>query len=144
MLKSEARPGDWVVVPGAGGGLGHMAVQYALALNCKVLAIDTGDEKRRLMESYGVHAWVDFAKEDVVRAVKEKTGDRVAAAVVTAGVIQPHQQVSWAVLQLLGAGPLRGWGGGVPKSEKRKGLNMKGWSGGWFGGRCWSIGERSS
>lgn len=50
VLKAETRPGDWVVVTGAGGGLGHMAVQYALALNARVLAIDTGDEKRALLE----------------------------------------------------------------------------------------------
>ena len=29
LKYSETNPGDWVVLPGAGGGLGHMALQYA-------------------------------------------------------------------------------------------------------------------
>lgn len=30
--RSGVRPGQWIVVPGAGGGLGHFAVQYARAM----------------------------------------------------------------------------------------------------------------
>ena len=26
ILKTKTRPGDWIVLPGAGGGLGHMYV----------------------------------------------------------------------------------------------------------------------
>lgn len=96
LLLANVRPGEWVVIPGAGGGLGHLAVQYALALNLRVCAVDSGEGKRRLMEAYGVHAWVDYAAGDVVEAVKKAVGKRgVKAAVVTAGVIKPYQQVRW-------------------------------------------------
>lgn len=37
-----------VVVPGAGGGVGHMAVQYARAMGLRVIAIDTGDSKKEM------------------------------------------------------------------------------------------------
>lgn len=30
--RSGVRPGQWIVIPGAGGGLGHFAVQYAKAM----------------------------------------------------------------------------------------------------------------
>lgn len=30
--RSAVRPGQWIVLPGAGGGLGHLAVQYAKAM----------------------------------------------------------------------------------------------------------------
>jgi propanol-preferring alcohol dehydrogenase len=31
-----------VVLPGAGGGLGHFAIQYAKAMGLRTIAIDTG------------------------------------------------------------------------------------------------------
>lgn len=94
LRLANLRPGDWVAIPGAGGGLGHLAVQYALAMNLRVCAIDSGADKKKLMESYGVQAWVDYAEGDVVEGVKKAVGGRVAGALVTAGVIKPYQQVS--------------------------------------------------
>jgi D-arabinose 1-dehydrogenase-like Zn-dependent alcohol dehydrogenase len=33
IMKTKTRPGDWIVLPGAGGGLGHMyALIYSLLL----------------------------------------------------------------------------------------------------------------
>jgi len=40
--RSAARPGQWVVLPGAGGGLAHFAIQYAKANGLRIIAIDTG------------------------------------------------------------------------------------------------------
>ena len=36
---SNAKIGDWIVLPGAGGGLGHLAVQYAVAMGLRVVAV---------------------------------------------------------------------------------------------------------
>lgn len=38
IMKTRTRPGDWIVLPGAGGGLGHMFV--ALAEMCEVYYAD--------------------------------------------------------------------------------------------------------
>ena len=38
---SNTKIGDWIVLPGAGGGLGHLAVQYAVAMGLRVVAIGT-------------------------------------------------------------------------------------------------------
>ena len=38
---SQTKIGDWIVLPGAGGGLGHLAVQYAVAMGLRVVAIGT-------------------------------------------------------------------------------------------------------
>lgn len=59
------RKGETVVIPGAGGGLGHLCVQYALAMDYKVLAIDSGENKRALLASYGVQgdAFIDYKNE---------------------------------------------------------------------------------
>lgn len=40
----EARPGEWVVISGA-GGLGHLAIQYAKAMGLHVCAVDIDDGK---------------------------------------------------------------------------------------------------
>ena len=36
---SQTQQGDWIVLPGAGGGLGHLAVQYAVTRGLRVIAI---------------------------------------------------------------------------------------------------------
>ena len=36
---SQTHIGDWIVIPGAGGGLGHLAIQYANAMGLRVVAI---------------------------------------------------------------------------------------------------------
>ena len=41
LKMTEARPGDWVVISGI-GGLGHMAVQYAIAMGLNVTAVAVG------------------------------------------------------------------------------------------------------
>lgn len=64
IKASRLSVGDWVAVPGAGGGLGHLAVQYSIALGMRVVGIDTGDEKRKLVEGYG-GTFIDFKQEKV-------------------------------------------------------------------------------
>lgn len=62
LKRSGVRPGQWVVLPGGGGGLGHMAVQYAKAMGMKVIAIDAGDAKKELCERLGAELFIDFTK----------------------------------------------------------------------------------
>jgi alcohol dehydrogenase, propanol-preferring len=82
---SQTQHGDWIVLPGAGGGLGHLAIQYAKARGLRVIAIDGGEEKRKLCESLGADKWVDFREtKDLVKEIKDITGGEGAhAAVVT-------------------------------------------------------------
>jgi propanol-preferring alcohol dehydrogenase len=44
---TEARPGEWIVISGA-GGLGHLAIQYAKVMGLQVCAVDIEDEKLAL------------------------------------------------------------------------------------------------
>lgn len=82
LKVSEAKPGDWVAIFGV-GGLGHLAVQYALAMGLRVVAVDTGEAKKALALSLGAEVFFDFKTEDVVAGIKEKTGG-VHASVCTA------------------------------------------------------------
>lgn len=92
---ANLKPGQTLAISGAGGGLGHLACQYARAAGLKVIAIDTGDEKKKLCDSYGVSAFVDFAAEkDLVAAVKAASEDGLGphAAVVAASGAKAYEQ----------------------------------------------------
>ena len=79
----------------ARGRLGHYAVQYGLALGVKVIAVDSGDSKKALTESYGVETFVDFAKtKDVVGDVLALTGMGADAVVVTSGNAKAYAQAA--------------------------------------------------
>ena len=58
--RSNVKPGQWIVLPGAGGGLGHFGVQYAKAMGMRVIAIDGGDVKRDLCKKLGAEHFIDF------------------------------------------------------------------------------------
>ncbi|EIM81787.1 mannitol-1-phosphate dehydrogenase M1PDH1 [Stereum hirsutum FP-91666 SS1] len=60
LKKTNTTVGNWVVVPGAGGGLGHLAIQFAVAMGLRVLAIDTGAEKKAVCLASGAEHFIDF------------------------------------------------------------------------------------
>jgi len=82
LKVSTARPGEWVAIFGI-GGLGHLAVQYAVAMGLNVIAVDTGTEKLRLAKILGAALCLDFKQDDVVARVIDKTGG-VHASICTA------------------------------------------------------------
>ncbi|CAI5757491.1 unnamed protein product [Candida verbasci] len=68
------KPGQWITIVGAGGGLGSLGLQYAKqAFKLKVLGIDQGD-KFDFVKSLGADAYIDYTKEsNVAEKVKEIT-----------------------------------------------------------------------
>ncbi|THV02641.1 GroES-like protein [Dendrothele bispora CBS 962.96] len=85
IKNSQTQAGDWIVLPGAGGGLGHLAIQYARVRGLRVIAIDTGAEKKELCLKLGAEKWIDFKEsKDIVKDVLDITGGVGAhSAVVT-------------------------------------------------------------
>ncbi|KAF8465579.1 GroES-like protein [Russula ochroleuca] len=95
LKYSQTKPGDWVVLPGAGGGLGHLAIQYAVhAFGLRVVAIDTGAEKKELCLSLGAEKWIDFREtKDLVKDIKNATGgEGPHAALVSAASGTAYEQ----------------------------------------------------
>ncbi|KAL6234745.1 hypothetical protein BDW75DRAFT_230934 [Aspergillus navahoensis] len=74
----------WLGVVGAGGRLGHMAVQYAKILGAQVIGIDAPD-KCDFVLSLGATEFVVFINIGPVRRIRETTGLGAHSAVVTAG-----------------------------------------------------------
>ncbi|KAJ7232046.1 chaperonin 10-like protein [Mycena haematopus] len=97
--------GKWVAIPGAGGGLGHLGIQYAVAMGLRVVAIDTGDVKRDLCLQLGAEKWVDFkTSTNLVQDVKDAAdGVGPHAAVVVSSNPGPLDQ---AVMYLRPTGTL--------------------------------------
>ncbi|WP_232323261.1 zinc-binding dehydrogenase [Photobacterium sp. J15] len=67
------KPGQWVAIVGA-GGLGHLAIQYAVAMGMNVIAIDTGAEKLALAKELGATHCIDFMKQSPSEAVQALVG----------------------------------------------------------------------
>ncbi|KAF2746269.1 alcohol dehydrogenase [Sporormia fimetaria CBS 119925] len=92
--EPELKKGDWVVIVGAGGGLGHVGVQIAAKTKgYKVIAIDTGAEKEKLCKEMGATAFVDYAKEDVIESIRALTeGEGAHAVICVAGSERAYEQ----------------------------------------------------
>jgi hypothetical protein len=58
IRRTDTKAGEWIAIPGAGGGLGHLAVQYAKALGLKCIAIDGGEEKEALCKKLGADIFI--------------------------------------------------------------------------------------
>jgi len=85
LRKAQAKAGDFIVVAGAGGGLGHLAVQIASrGMAMRVIGIDHGS-KEKLVKDSGAEHFFDITKykdDELSRAIKEKTNGLGASAVI--------------------------------------------------------------
>lgn len=103
----ELRTGDTVVIQGSGGGLGHIGVQLAKIHGYRVIAVDTGDDKRRLSLDSGADDFVDY-KGNAEEEVKRLTGGEGAdACLVVPGELAAFEQAqtlvrNGGVIQVLG------------------------------------------
>ena len=71
---AEVRPGEWVAVLGAAGGVGLAAVDLARHLGARVLAAASSDEKLEVCRERGAEALVNYARDDLKVAMKDLTG----------------------------------------------------------------------
>ena len=85
LRRSNAKSGQWVVISGAGGGLGHIAVQLASrGMAYRVIGIDAGPKEEIVKES-GAEHFIDVTKHDdksLADEVKKLTGGFGASAII--------------------------------------------------------------
>jgi NADPH:quinone reductase-like Zn-dependent oxidoreductase len=82
VSRAAARPGETVLVHGAGGGVASAAVEIALLAGARVLATTSGDEKAARLREAGVELVVDYRREDVLAVVRTHTAKRGVDVVV--------------------------------------------------------------
>jgi NADPH:quinone reductase-like Zn-dependent oxidoreductase len=79
----DRRPGQNVLINGAGGCVGTLAIQIAKAKGARVTAVDRAD-KLELMRALGADRVVDYTKEDFLR-----TGERYDLILDVASNLSP-------------------------------------------------------
>lgn len=91
LKMTEARPGEWVVISGA-GGLGHLAVQYAKAMGLQVCAVDIDDAKLVQATGLGADVVVNATHAGAADAVKTATGGGAHGVLITAPSLPAFKQ----------------------------------------------------
>ncbi|KAK9467835.1 chaperonin 10-like protein [Lipomyces arxii] len=92
LKESGAKPGQWVAITGAGGGLGTLCIQYAKAMGFRVLGVDTGNAKKELTAKLGCEVFVDFATTpDIVSDVIKITNGGPHAVINVAVAEKPFE-----------------------------------------------------
>lgn len=99
LKRAKVQPGDWVLISGAGGGLGHLAIQYGKAFGVRVLALDVGS-KEAFCKGLGAEVFIDFTKFQDDASLKEEvikvTGGGARTVIMCASSERAYAQaVGW-------------------------------------------------
>ena len=82
LLAHRVLPGRPVAIIGAAGGLGHYAVQIALAFGYEVIGVDIGEQRLEFVRSLGAHRVLDAG--EALDIVQEELGGVDASLVFSA------------------------------------------------------------
>lgn len=74
---------ETILIMGAAGGVGLVAVQMALRMGLQVIGAAGSDEKLKYLKSLGVHHTINYRKKDVVKEVRSITENRGVEVVLT-------------------------------------------------------------
>jgi NADPH2:quinone reductase len=83
--RVTVRRGDWVLVLGAGGGIGLASVDVARHLGARVLAAASSTEKLAAAAALGAEAGVNYEREDLKARARELSGGGVHIVVDPVG-----------------------------------------------------------
>ena len=112
--RTAVQPGEWVLVLGAGGGIGLAAVDVARTLGARVIAAASTPAKRVAALAAGAQVAIDYETEDLKTRVREITG--AGAALVIDPVGEPFAEPALRSLQAFGRYLVVGFtGGSIPR-----------------------------
>jgi NADPH2:quinone reductase len=83
--RTQVAEGEWVLVLGAGGGIGLAAVDVAVALGARVMAAASSDEKLAAARAMGAEAVVAYEREDLKTRARELSGGGVDVVIDPVG-----------------------------------------------------------
>jgi NADPH2:quinone reductase len=75
--RARAKAGQWLLVLGAGGGVGLAAVDVGRAMGLRVIAAASTDEKRAAAQERGAEVLVDTTSQDPKAVAREVAGGGV-------------------------------------------------------------------
>jgi NADPH2:quinone reductase len=76
VQRAAIKPGETLLVLGAGGGVGLAAVEIGKLLGARVIAAASSDEKLAAAREQGAEETINYASESLRDRVKELTGGR--------------------------------------------------------------------
>ncbi len=79
--RAHLRPGEWLLVHGAAGGVGLTAVEIGKVMGARVIACAGSAEKLEIARQHGADFLIDYSREDIRERVKAITGGRGADVV---------------------------------------------------------------
>jgi NADPH2:quinone reductase len=83
--RIQVREGEWVLVLGAGGGIGLAAIDVARHLGARVIAAASTDEKLAAATTAGAEATIAYEREDLKVRAREISGGGVDVVVDPVG-----------------------------------------------------------
>ena len=121
----EIRRNEYVIIHGASGNVGMIALQFARQRGARILATATGKDGIKLARRLGAEMAIDGKRADIVKAAKEFAPKGVDAVLAFVGGKELTQ-----CLDALRKGGRVAYPNGVePAPRKRKGIKVKSYDG---------------
>ena len=117
-LKTKA--GDSLIIHGASGGVGTMAVQFAKARGARVLAIASGADGKALVRRLGADEAIDGRDEEILAVARDFAPDGVDAVLAFAG----GKELTQCLHALRAGGKVAHPNGVEPTPRKRSGIDF--------------------
>jgi NADPH:quinone reductase-like Zn-dependent oxidoreductase len=125
LEKMGLKSGESILVFGASGGIGHLALQLAQRLGARVLAVASGADGVALVKKIGVEMVIDGHRDDVLAAARKFAPGGLDCILLTAGGEKAEQS-----LGALRKGGRVAYPNGVePVPKAREGITMQSYDG---------------
>ncbi len=110
----QVKPGDYVLIHAAAGGMGHMLCPWARHLGATVIGTVSTAEKARIAQDLGCHHTINYSTEDFVDRVRDITnGEGVHVVYESIGKATLRQSLQ--CLRLRGMCAAYGHASGAPE-----------------------------
>ena len=119
------KSGESLMVVGASGGIGHLALQLAKRLGADVFAIASGDDGVQLAKKLGADSAVDGHGRNVLNVAREFAPNGIDAALVTVG----GEETDEALLAIRKGGRIAYPHGVMPEPTAPDGVEIKAYDG---------------
>jgi NADPH2:quinone reductase len=90
----QLKAGESILILGASGGVGHLAVQLAKRMKARVLAVASGRDGVEFVKGLGADKVIDGHREDILKAAHDFAPKGLDAVLLTAGGKAAEQAIA--------------------------------------------------